>query len=136
MVPLELNISLEHWQAHRRIFAVIGLLHLPSCDQAALANVEQELQVGASVRWWIIPKVCQAAAMTRFTHSPTCSCCHGGCLVLLQSKASAFPHAVAKKVFCFGHKFDGGQVCARHLVMMRRKKRDTWYYLISIGLRF
>ena len=48
-IPLQPS-EWQDFQAHRRIWAVIGVLHVPSCDPGALASVEAEFQV-SRVEW-------------------------------------------------------------------------------------
>lgn len=35
----------QDYQAHRRIWAVVGIVHIPSCAPGALKSIEQEFQV-------------------------------------------------------------------------------------------
>ncbi len=65
----------QDFQAFRRTWAVIGVVHLPSCAPGAVRGIEAEFQ----------------------------------------ERLKGFPHAVARKVFCFGHSFGENAVGADSL---------------------
>jgi hypothetical protein len=41
----------QDYQAHRRTWAVVGVVHIPSCTPAVLKGVQAEFQVGGRVRF-------------------------------------------------------------------------------------